>query len=104
MWTGVPVMQIAQEESERLIHMEDELKEAIVGCNETQRLQKRLYELRRKEAPPITGLRTGEALPKKALRTGSAESAHLLACKESHKTQASLKRLRCPRPPPRPPL
>ncbi len=34
MWTGVPVMQIAQEESERLIHMEEELKEAIVGQEE----------------------------------------------------------------------
>lgn len=34
MWTGVPVMQIAQEESERLLHMEDELKESIVGQEE----------------------------------------------------------------------
>ncbi|MBN2044779.1 MAG: ATP-dependent Clp protease ATP-binding subunit [Anaerolineales bacterium] len=34
MWTGVPVMQIAQEESERLIHMEEELKQAIVGQEE----------------------------------------------------------------------
>jgi ATP-dependent Clp protease ATP-binding subunit ClpC len=34
MWTGVPVMQIAQEESERLIHMEAELKQAIVGQEE----------------------------------------------------------------------
>ena len=34
MWTGVPVMQIAQEESERLLHMEDELKESIVGQQE----------------------------------------------------------------------
>ena len=31
MWTGVPVMQIAQEESERLLHMEDELKGQIIG-------------------------------------------------------------------------
>lgn len=31
------------------------LKEAIVAGNETQRLQKRLYELRGREAPPITG-------------------------------------------------
>jgi ATP-dependent Clp protease ATP-binding subunit ClpC len=31
MWTGVPVMQMAQAESERLLHMEDEMKEAIVG-------------------------------------------------------------------------
>ena len=28
MWTGVPVMQIAQEESQRLLHMEDELRTA----------------------------------------------------------------------------
>jgi ATP-dependent Clp protease ATP-binding subunit ClpC len=34
MWTGVPVMQIAQEESERLLHMEEEIKEAIVGQEE----------------------------------------------------------------------
>ncbi len=34
MWTGVPVMQIAQEESERLLHMEEELKESIVGQKE----------------------------------------------------------------------
>jgi ATP-dependent Clp protease ATP-binding subunit ClpC len=34
MWTGVPVMQIAQEESERLLHMEDELKKFIIGQEE----------------------------------------------------------------------
>jgi len=34
MWTGVPVMQIAQEESERLLHMEDELKQVIIGQDE----------------------------------------------------------------------
>jgi ATP-dependent Clp protease ATP-binding subunit ClpC len=34
MWTGVPVMQIAQEESERLLHMEDELKASIIGQDE----------------------------------------------------------------------
>lgn len=34
MWTGVPVMQIAQEESERLLHMEDALHERIVGQDE----------------------------------------------------------------------
>jgi len=34
MWTGVPVMQIAQEESERLLHMEDELRMAIIGQDE----------------------------------------------------------------------
>ncbi|MBT3389285.1 MAG: ATP-dependent Clp protease ATP-binding subunit [Chloroflexi bacterium] len=31
MWTGVPVMQMAEAESERLLKMEDELKESIVG-------------------------------------------------------------------------
>lgn len=31
------------------------LKDAIIACNETQRLQKRLYELRGTDAPPITG-------------------------------------------------
>jgi ATP-dependent Clp protease ATP-binding subunit ClpC len=34
MWTGVPVMQIAQEESQRLLHMEDELKKYIIGQDE----------------------------------------------------------------------
>lgn len=34
MWTGVPVMQIAQEESERLLKMEEELHERIVGQDE----------------------------------------------------------------------
>ena len=31
MWTGVPLMQLAEEESERLLKMEDELKYSIVG-------------------------------------------------------------------------
>jgi ATP-dependent Clp protease ATP-binding subunit ClpC len=34
MWTGVPVMQLAQAESERLLHMEDELKASVVGQDE----------------------------------------------------------------------
>ena len=34
---------------------DDRLREAIIAGNETQRLQKRLYELRMKSAPPITG-------------------------------------------------
>jgi ATP-dependent Clp protease ATP-binding subunit ClpC len=34
MWTGVPVMQIAQEESLRLLQMEDELEKRIIGQNE----------------------------------------------------------------------
>ena len=34
MWTGVPVMQMAQEESQRLLHMEDELRQQIVGQEE----------------------------------------------------------------------
>jgi ATP-dependent Clp protease ATP-binding subunit ClpC len=34
MWTGVPVMQIAQEESSRLLQMEDELSSWIVGQGE----------------------------------------------------------------------
>ncbi|MFN2120551.1 MAG: ATP-dependent Clp protease ATP-binding subunit [Anaerolineales bacterium] len=31
MWTGVPLMQLAEEESQRLLQMEDELKKSIVG-------------------------------------------------------------------------
>jgi ATP-dependent Clp protease ATP-binding subunit ClpC len=34
MWTGVPVMQIAQEESKRLLQMEDELNKSIIGQDE----------------------------------------------------------------------
>jgi ATP-dependent Clp protease ATP-binding subunit ClpC len=34
MWTGVPVMQMAQAESERLLQMEDELNQAVVGQRE----------------------------------------------------------------------
>ena len=34
MWTGVPVMQLAQEESARLLDMEDELRRNIIGQNE----------------------------------------------------------------------
>jgi ATP-dependent Clp protease ATP-binding subunit ClpC len=34
MWTGVPVMQMAQEESQRLLRMEEELKQHIVGQEE----------------------------------------------------------------------
>jgi ATP-dependent Clp protease ATP-binding subunit ClpC len=34
MWTGVPVMQLAQEESVRLLNMEDELHKAIIGQEE----------------------------------------------------------------------
>jgi ATP-dependent Clp protease ATP-binding subunit ClpC len=34
MWTGVPVMQIAQEESQRLLQMEDELRQHIIGQEE----------------------------------------------------------------------
>jgi benzoyl-CoA reductase subunit C len=34
---------------------DEKLTQAIIACNETQRLQKRLYELRQKDAPPITG-------------------------------------------------
>jgi ATP-dependent Clp protease ATP-binding subunit ClpC len=37
MWTGVPVMQIAQEESQRLLQMEAELKQHIVGQEEAIR-------------------------------------------------------------------
>jgi ATP-dependent Clp protease ATP-binding subunit ClpC len=34
MWTGVPVMQIAQEESQRLLNMEDDLRAHIIGQEE----------------------------------------------------------------------
>src|SRR5690606_24249426 len=34
MWTGIPVMRIAGEESERLMHMEEALHERIVGQDE----------------------------------------------------------------------
>ncbi len=34
MWTGIPVAQLAQEESERLLHMEEELRQHIIGQDE----------------------------------------------------------------------
>nr|BAL58290.1 ATPase [uncultured Chloroflexota bacterium] len=34
MWTGIPVMQLAEEESQRLLHMEEELRKSIVGQDE----------------------------------------------------------------------
>jgi ATP-dependent Clp protease ATP-binding subunit ClpC len=34
MWTGVPLMQMAQEESVRLLNMEDEMKQHIIGQDE----------------------------------------------------------------------
>jgi ATP-dependent Clp protease ATP-binding subunit ClpC len=34
MWTGVPVMQIAQEESQRLLNMEEDLNTHIIGQDE----------------------------------------------------------------------
>src|SRR5690606_8616169 len=34
MWTGVPLMQLENEESARLLHMEDVLHERIVGQDE----------------------------------------------------------------------
>ncbi len=34
MWTGVPLMQLQQEESERLLHMEEELHKQIIGQDE----------------------------------------------------------------------
>src|SRR5690606_10360097 len=34
MWTGVPVMQIAQEESARLLQMEEDLRSHIIGQDE----------------------------------------------------------------------
>jgi len=34
MWTGVPVMQIAQEESQRLLQMEEEMSKSIIGQEE----------------------------------------------------------------------
>jgi ATP-dependent Clp protease ATP-binding subunit ClpC len=37
MWTGVPVVQLATEESERLLHMEEELQKSIIGQEEAIR-------------------------------------------------------------------
>lgn len=34
MWTGIPVMQLAEEESQRLLHMEDDLCQHIIGQEE----------------------------------------------------------------------
>ena len=34
MWTGIPVTRLAQEETERLLHMEDEIHQRIIGQDE----------------------------------------------------------------------
>jgi len=34
MWTGIPVMELAEEESDRLLHMEEELHQHIIGQDE----------------------------------------------------------------------
>jgi ATP-dependent Clp protease ATP-binding subunit ClpC len=34
MWTGIPVMRIAEEESQRLLHMEDDLHKRVIGQQE----------------------------------------------------------------------
>jgi len=34
MWTGIPVTRIAEEESERLLHMEDALHQRVIGQQE----------------------------------------------------------------------
>ena len=34
MWTGIPVMELAEEESDRLVHMEEELHQHIIGQDE----------------------------------------------------------------------
>jgi ATP-dependent Clp protease ATP-binding subunit ClpC len=47
MWTGVPVMQIAQEESKRLLMMEEELRKYIVGQEEAiERISKAVRRAR----------------------------------------------------------
>jgi len=48
MWTGVPVMQLAQEESLRLLNMEDELRKHIVG--QAEAIQKIAKAVRRGRA------------------------------------------------------
>ena len=34
MWTGIPVVQLTQEESERLLHLEDTLHKRVIGQDE----------------------------------------------------------------------
>ena len=34
MWTGIPVIRISAEESERLLHMEDALHDRVIGQDE----------------------------------------------------------------------
>jgi len=43
MWTGVPLTQLKQEESERLLHMEEELRKQIVGQEEAIELIPRQF-------------------------------------------------------------
>ena len=56
MWTGVPVMQIAQEESQRLLRMEEELHAQIVGQEEAiQAISKAV-----RRAPPALRIHAGQ--------------------------------------------
>ncbi len=48
MWTGVPVMQMAQEESARLLNMEEELRGSIIG--QTEAIEKIAKAVRRGRA------------------------------------------------------
>jgi ATP-dependent Clp protease ATP-binding subunit ClpC len=48
MMTGVPVQRIAQNESDRLIHMEEELEDAVIGQNEA--IKKVVKAIRRNRA------------------------------------------------------
>ena len=53
MWTGIPVTRIAQEESERLLHMEDALHKRVIGQQEAidTDLQGRPPRARRAQGP-----------------------------------------------------
>jgi ATP-dependent Clp protease ATP-binding subunit ClpC len=48
MWTGIPVMELAEEESDRLLHMEEELHKHIIGQEEA--IEKIAKAIRRSRA------------------------------------------------------
>ena len=65
MWTGVPVMQLATEESERLLHMEDELRHVSNVAEELANLiqeKDRILGDLREKALALSGLRQRAAI------------------------------------------
>jgi len=75
MWTGIPVTRIAQEESERLLHMEDALHQRVIGQQEAidiVAIQKRI--MRGASAP--TGLMVAPGRVRSAAAGGNTNGGN----------------------------